>query len=269
MVLNKTDQEFLHNNAIGWCTLIPIIAVENILCLFAVSSRKRWKCPDVLLFSFILAHFITLMIPLFMYTIVILLDGKWTGSTCKFLVWCVMGLRIVNSLQIAYLSMDRVWTLKWPSSYRIHNTAKQSARTAMFIWIFSLAIGTIPMLGWPSQEGNFEHCSLILNVAGDGFAMCIIVIILGSFLISFICVGTILFNVLLNNDLLEAQLAPDITKQIPEIVIESETGEKTAHVPIQRERQNRQICMLVAVVIITFYVVGDLPFVVSLPGIIS
>ncbi|XP_072035821.1 uncharacterized protein [Amphiura filiformis] len=263
MVVNTTDQEILRYNAIFWATLIPICGVENILCLFAVSSRKRWKSPDVLLFSFILAHFITLMIPLFMYTIVILLQRNWTGSTCKFLVWCVMSLRIVNSLQIAYVSMDRVWTLKWPGSYRIHNTAKQSARTAMFIWIFSLAIGTIPMLGWPTEDGNnFQHCSLILKVAGYGFAMCIVVIILGSFFFFFTCTITILFNALLRTETLEASLSTSVTKQIPEIVIESETGEKTAHVPIQRERQNKQICILVAAVVIIFYSVGDLPFVV-------
>ncbi len=264
MVLNTTEQEILRYNAIGWCIVIPFLAVVNVLCLLAVSSRKRWKSPDVLLYSFILAHFITLMIPLFMYAIIILLPKTWTGSTCKFLIWCVMSLRIVNSLQIAYLAMDRVWTLKWPSSYRIHNTAKQSARTAMFIWIFSLAIGTIPMLGWPEDDGNnYEHCSLILKVAGYGFAMCIVVIILGSFLISMTCVVTILFNAILRTETLEASLSTNASKQIPEIVIENETGEKTTHAPIQRERQNKQICILVAVVVIIFYTIGDIPFVVS------
>ena len=267
MVFNTTERDLLQSNAIGWMVLIPFIAAENVLCLVAVSSRKRWKVPDVLLFSFILAHFITLMVPLLMYTMVILLPGtSWTPSTCKFLVWCVMSLRIINSLQIGYLSMDRVWTLKWPSSYQIHNSAKQSARTVIFIWIFSLAIGTIPMLGWPSQEGSFEHCSMILKVAGYGFALCIVVIVLGSFLISLACVITILINVVLKNEVLESHPEDEARKQIPEIVIENETGEKTEHevVTVVRVRQNKQMCILIAAVVITFYSIGDLPFVVSM-----
>ncbi|XP_038062110.1 uncharacterized protein LOC119732606 [Patiria miniata] len=254
--------QILYGNSIVWIIVIPAIAFENVVCLLAISTRKRWKSPDVLLFSLILAHFLTLVLPMLLYAAVLISKSEWVESACKFLVWCFMSFTIVNSLQISFLSMDRVWTLKWPSSYRIHNTAKQSMRTVSFIWIFGLSIGCIPLLGWPDDPSVTSLCSVILNIGGYGYALCIVVIILGSFVVSSACVATILLHLTFQKQTVEGAPAPEFKQPIPEIVIESETGERTSAVQGSRETQNRQICLLVSALVVVEFFTNGIPFVV-------
>ena len=260
----ETDNNILYHNSIIWIVVIPAIAFENIICLLAISTRKRWKSPDVLLFSLILAHFFTLVLPLLVYTAVIIGQSKWEESACKFLVWCVMSSKIVNSLQMCFLSMDRVWTLKWPSSYRIHNTAKQSMKTVSFIWIFGFSFGTIPLFVWPSDDSTVtSQCSVIPNIGGYGYSVCIVVIILGSFAVSSVCVTSIIVDLFFRQMPIEGVPAQDFKQTIPEIVIESETGERTSAVHGSRETQNRQICLLISIMVLLEFFVNGIPFVVS------
>lgn len=257
--------DILYSNSVVWVIVIPAIAFENIVCLLAISTRKRWKSPDVLLFSLILAHFFTLVLPLLLYAAVIIGREPWQQSACKFLVWCVMSFQIVNSLQICFLSMDRVWTLKWPSSYRIHNTAKQSMRTVSFIWLFGLSIGTIPLLVWSEEPSMTLRCSVIPDVGGNKlYSVCIVVIILGSFAVGSASVTSIIIDLFFRQmPLLEGAQAPEFKQSIPEIVIESETGERTSAVQGSRETQNRQICILVSIMVTVEFFVNGIPFVVS------
>ncbi|XP_022085521.1 LOW QUALITY PROTEIN: uncharacterized protein LOC110976505 [Acanthaster planci] len=262
MADHKEYNQILYGNSIVWIIVISAIAFENVICLLAISTRKRWKSPDVLLFSLILAHFLTLVLPMLLYSAVSSSKGKWEESACKFLVWCFMSFKIVNSLQISFLSMDRVWTLKWPGSYRVHNTAKQSTRTVSFIWIFGLSIGCIPLLGWPDDPAVAQNCSVILNIGGYGYALCIVVIILGSFVVSSACVTTILLHLALQKLPVEGTPKPEFKQPIPEIVIESETGERTSAVQGSRETQNRQICLLVSAMVVVEFFINGIPFVV-------
>ncbi|XP_071805423.1 uncharacterized protein [Asterias amurensis] len=255
--------DILYSNSIIWIIVIPAIAFENIVCLLAISTRKRWKSPDVLLFSLILAHFFTLVLPLLLYAAVIIGQEPWEESACKFLVWCVISFKIVNSLQICFLSMDRVWTLKWPSSYRIHNTAKQSMRTVSFIWLFGLSIGTIPLLVWPVDDSKITlGCSVIPNIGGYVYSVCIVVIILGSFAVGTASVTSIIVDLFFRQMPLEGAQGPEFKQSIPEIVIESETGERTSAVQGSRETQNRQICILVSIMVTVEFFVNGIPFVV-------
>ncbi|XP_071489122.1 uncharacterized protein [Diadema antillarum] len=250
---------YLHRNALGWLIAIPIVAVENLLALIIISSRKRWKSPDVLLFSITLGHLLSLLLPLLLYAVIVFVSNTWTDDSCRFLVWCVMSFRIVGAVNIAFIALDRVWTLKWPSSYRAHNSSRQTARTAVFMWLFGVAIGTIPLISWARLEEG-QTCSLVLNIAGYGYAMCIVIIVLGSVIVSSVCIVTIVVNVVFVLPLLPE---PDDPKSsIPQIVIESETGERTSAVAGSRDSQNQQIYLLVSSVVILYFCLNGLPFVV-------
>ncbi|XP_054768151.2 uncharacterized protein LOC129275676 [Lytechinus pictus] len=250
---------YMEANSMAWLVTIPAVAVENLVALVIISSRKRWKSPDVLLFSITLGHLLSLLLPLLLYAVITFTKTPWSDGSCKFLVWCVMSFRIVGAVNIAFISLDRVWTLKWPSSYRSHNSSRQTARTAVFMWLFGVAIGTIPLISWSNLEVN-QTCSLVLNIAGYGYAMCIVIIILGSVIISTGCICTIVVNVAFVWPLLEESSDPKDT--IPHIVIESETGERTSAVVGSRDSQNKQIYYLVSTVVVLYFCINGLPFVV-------
>lgn len=92
--------------------------------------------------------------------------------------------------------------------------------------------------------------------------MCIVIIILGSVIISTGCIFTIVVNVAYVWPLMEESSDPKDT--IPHIVIESETGERTSAVVGSRDSQNKQIYYLVTTVVVLYFCISGLPFVVSI-----
>lgn len=254
----REEDIYLRRNSIAWMVFVPIVAFENIVCLLAISARRKWKSPDVLLFSIVFNNLLTLLLPVTFYTIFIFIRAPWSENlaTCKFVVWCVMSFRIVNVLQLAFLALDRVWTIKWPGSYSVHNTANQNARKAGLMWLFGISIGSVPLFGW--ENPTITECSLVLDVAGLGYTLCVILLV-GSSVISVCCVVTMVIKLKFDDDFLASSGAK---QTVPEIVVQNETGERQADAHDSRDLQNRQICTIVAWVVLVDILINELPFTV-------
>ncbi|XP_071944435.1 uncharacterized protein [Antedon mediterranea] len=246
--------DIMNDHAVAWLVVIPICSLETIMCLCAIASRSHWKCPDVLLFSFVFIQLLYLMIPMLIYTINIKRGNEVSIAACRLVVWCVLSFRIMMSLHMTYLAMDRVWILKWPRAYHLHNTNRQSCKNSIFMWLFGMAMGAIGLSNWRESEvALYLKCGLVLYTPNYVYSLCVIIIILGSLVLGVMCVGTLVVDTIRTQQ---------NESNIPTIIIEDEIGKKTQTVKIVKEEQNRQVNKIVCMIFSVYYVISVLPFVI-------
>ncbi|XP_033103925.1 uncharacterized protein LOC117106638 isoform X2 [Anneissia japonica] len=262
--MNQNVPDQMNDHAVAWLIVIPICSVETVVCLFAIASRTHWKCPDVLLFSFVFIQLLYLTIPMLIYSINVRRNDI-SMAVCRLVVWCVLSFRIMMSLHMTYLAMDRVWILKWPRAYHLHNTNRQSCKNSIFMWLFGMSIGAIGLSNWRESDLDlYLKCGLVLYTPNYVYSLCVIVIILGSLVLGVMCVGTLVV------DTIRTQETDPV---IPTIIIEDEIGMKTQTVKVAKEEQNRQVNKIVCFIFSVYYVLSVLPFVIvnlySLPNMVD
>ncbi|XP_077867333.1 uncharacterized protein LOC144356508 [Saccoglossus kowalevskii] len=262
---SSVSESFLYDNAVAWTAFVAFGIIHNVICLHVVAEYTiKWKSSDMLIFSLVLTEFFNLAMPMSMLAIITVAETKWSTSSCQFLLWSLLTFRVVVSLHQAFLALDRVWFLKWPSAYRIHFAAHRSSKTVVFIWLLSTLAGFMPILGWEDTSNADVHltgkCHILLSDMGLGYSMSLEILLMLTIGIGTACV--FLACVDINITPPKNARRRRSSNRIPSIVIESDTGEKTPAFDGNFDiRGNQQTCKLVCILVLLDNLVDGVPYV--------
>ncbi|XP_070561513.1 G protein-coupled receptor 161-like [Ptychodera flava] len=258
------DGSIEYGNAVVWTAVLAISVVHNLVCMHVVAEyTEKWKSSHMLIFSLVLTEFFNLTMPMAIIAIMVVSGSKWNTTSCQFLLWSLLTFRVVVALHQAFLALDRVWFLKWPSAYRVHFAAHRSSKTVVFIWLLSTLAGFMPILGWEDTRNadvqiNGE-CHILLSDMGLGYAISMEILLLLTLAVGTTCVIATTVGITFKSTRNSRRRR---SNRIPSIVIESETGEITpAFDGTIDGRSNNQTCLLVCALVLVNYLVDGIPYV--------
>ncbi|XP_077998165.1 putative G-protein coupled receptor 153 [Glandiceps talaboti] len=257
-----------YGNAVAWTAVVAFSLIHNMICMHVVAEyTEKWKSGDMLIFSLILTEFFNLAMPMSILSIITVAESKWNTTTCQFLLWSMLTFRVVVALHQAFLALDRVWFLKWPSTYRVHFAAHRSSKTVVFIWLLSTLAGFMPILGWEDTTNadvqQTGQCHILLSNMGLGYAVSMEILLMLTQAVGSTCIIACVVGMYLSSQ--RAARRHRRNNRIPSIVIESETGERTPALEGRMDiRCNHQNCILVCCLVFFDYLIDGIPYVVSM-----
>lgn len=120
-------------------TIVSFLANGSVMALLLVNPSLRTPF-NIYLMNLVSANFVFACVVSPAAIINNLYSGWWLAlGYCSFLIYCQKvlesGIRVLHSL----ITLNRVWAIFWPLSYRRHHKVRTVYQICAFAWLFVLA----------------------------------------------------------------------------------------------------------------------------------